>query len=386
MGSGAAVVSKWLWIAALVAAALAGAILFALQHRGSGPEPLVVYCAHDAVFAQKVLDAFQKETGIALSVRYDTEATKSLSLMELLLREQQTRRCDVFWNNQWVGMGRLKAAGLLEPYAGPGHQRIPSRYHDPEGHWTGFAARLRVFIVNQKNIAATDPASLAAAVDQRLDANLNRVAIAKPLYGTTLTQYSAQWALAGPESLKGWHGDWRKRGVREVAGNAAVKNLVAQGVCDLGLTDTDDFFDARDAGAPVTMLPIRITPQGGVAAGQPAGHAAAQHATGPATQPATRPAADARPTICIPNTVAIVRGTRRLGDAQKLVDFLASERGELALAASGSRQIPLGAVDEAKLSDDVRELRRFAAEGLDLHALGDAPDRCLDWLKAEYLH
>ena len=39
---------------------------------------LVVYCAHDREFAEVVLQEFERQTGIPVSVRYDTEATKSL--------------------------------------------------------------------------------------------------------------------------------------------------------------------------------------------------------------------------------------------------------------------------------------------------------------------
>src|SRR5687767_9000769 len=61
---------------------------------------LVVYCAHDAVFADAVISEFQQRTGIKVSPRYDTEATKSLGLTELIVREQSSPRCDVFWNNE----------------------------------------------------------------------------------------------------------------------------------------------------------------------------------------------------------------------------------------------------------------------------------------------
>ena len=50
---------------------------------------------------------------------------------------------------------------------------------------------------------------------------------------------------------------------------------------------------------------------------------------------------------------------------------------ELALADSPARQIPLGPVDETRLSDDVRKLKRWAQDA--------ARRDCLEWLKSEYL-
>ncbi|REJ93313.1 MAG: hypothetical protein DWQ29_03995 [Planctomycetota bacterium] len=176
------------------------------------------------------------------------------------------------------------------------------------------------------------------------------MAVAVPVFGTTLSHYSLLWDSLGEEGLKQFHADLERRGCRFVTGNSTVKNLVAEGVCAFGMTDTDDFFVGKDAGAPVAQLPIRV---------------------------------DGR-TICIPNSAAIIKGTQRLSAAQRLVDYLASRETELKLAASASRQIPLGPVDEDELPEDVKPLARWAQESADLTTLGGARRECLQWLKAEY--
>ena len=236
---------------------------------------------------------------------------------------------------------------MLLPYRGSGYERIPAAFKDPDGRWAGFAARLRLWIVNTNRLAPTEE-----AIQQATSGDLDRMVIAKPLYGTTRTQYTVLWKLWGRDKLLAWHRDRRARHLREVDGNSTVKDLVASGVCDLGWTDTDDFFEARDEGKPVAMLPVRL---------------------------------ENGKTICIPNTVAIIRGTRHLAEAQKLVDFLLSEKCELALAHSKSRQIPLGPVDTTRLPDDVKQLQRWAADGVSLGDLDAASTECLAWLKSEYL-
>ena len=127
---------------------------------------------------------------------------------------------------------------------------------------------------------------------------------------------------------------------------------MASGICDAAFTDTDDFFEAKDDGKPVIMRPVALE------SGQ---------------------------TICIPNTVAIVRGARHLENARKLADFLLSAKTELALARSKSRQIPLGPADETQLPAEVRELLPHAARGIPLTGLLKSRNECLAWLKAEYL-
>ncbi len=327
---------------------------WALTHRG--PAPLVVYCAHDSIYSEKILRDFEKRTGIPVAIRFDTEATKSLGLVELLVQEKDAPRCDVFWNNELLGTMDLAERGILEPYKGAGWLRIPEKFRDADGRWTGFAARMRVFIFNPNKLTAEK-------IPVMLDGDLSRVAIAKPLYGTTFTHYCALWKTLGAEGLKAWHRDARARGLVELNGNAAVKDAVASGACDLGFTDTDDFFEAKDEGKPVAFAPWLAAP---AASGKGGGLATSA-------------------VLQIPNTVAIVHGTKRESEARRLVDFLLSEETELALARSKSRQIPLGPVPAEQLPAEVRELALWAIDSVDLTRLGPARAECLAWLKSEYL-
>lgn len=313
----------------------------------NGPKPVVVYCSHDAVFAQGLLDQFTAETGIPCSIKYDTEATKSLGLVNLLIAEKEHPRCDVFWNNQVLGTVELQQAGVLEPYQGSGYARIPRQFKDPEGYWTGFAARLRIYIVNTDRMEASEE-----RIQQSMNSgDLSRMAIAKPIYGTTLTHYALLWHVLGGDQLKDWHHQSIQRGLKVVGGNAQVKDLVAAGTCDFGWTDTDDFFAAQDAGFHVDLVPVRVNGQ----------------------------------TISIPNSVCLIKGARNRANAERLIDFLLSEQTEIELSRSESRQIPLGQIDESKLSSEVQQLRTWAAESYDLSQLPEAHHACLEWLREEYL-
>lgn len=333
-------------VVALLAIAGVAAVWLLTRPNPIASDPLVVYCAHDQVFAEQILKDFEKQTGIAVSVKYDTEATKSLGLAQLLIQEKDQPRCDVFWNNQVLTTVELQRQGVLLPYQGPGWSRIPERFRDAEGHWVGFGARFRVFIVNTEKMEATKEAVDAAFTRD----DLSRVAVAVPLYGTTLTHYSVLWHEWGPSRLKEWHDEVRRLGIREARGNGATMKLVSEGACDVGWTDTDDFFVARDEKAPVAMVPVRV----------------------------------AGSTVCIPNSAAVIRGARKLDAARQFVDYLASARNEVALARSPSRQTPLGPVDESELPDDVRPLVEWVAEGYDLGKLGTAHGSCLEWLTPLY--
>ena len=336
------------WLA-IIAAIVSLSALGVLSWLSRPPaDALVVYCAHDSIYSEEVLREFERREGIPVVIRFDTEATKSLGLVNLLITEKDSSQCDVFWNNEVLGTMRLQAEGVLAPYKGSGYRRIPDSFKDPDGYWTGFAARLRVGIIN--TAAATPPQGDPIGADS--DADLSRMAIAKPLYGTTLTHYSALWHELGGEQLKDWHNDRIKRGLLVVNGNAVVKNLTAEGQCTYGWTDTDDYYLALDDDRTVDLIPLR-TPSG--------------------------------KTVCIPNSVAMIRGTKRVQTAKKLIDYLLSAETERGLARSRSRQIPLGPVNPDELPAEVRWLVTLAEEAINLNTLHHAHHQCRAWLETVYV-
>jgi len=308
---------------------------------------LIVYCAHDAVFSEQLIGQFIRQSGIRTEATYDSEVAKSLGLVQRLERESQHPLCDVFWNNEPLGTMSLAAKGLLEPYESPEAANRPASFRDPEHRWTGFGVRYRVWIVNTDKMPAT-----SEAVDERMNGgDLSRVAIAEPMYGTTLTHWSLLWNRLGPDELKRWHRSLKERGVHFVKGNGAVRDLVADGTCDLGMTDTDDFFGALDAKKPVAMLPIRVGTQ----------------------------------TVAIPNTVSVVKGARHPEAARRFVDFLLSAQSDLALARSGSRQAPVHTnVAAADMPAEIAEMHSWARDAADLSGLTQSRDECLAWLQKEF--
>ena len=317
-----------------------------LDHQTLAHSTLVLYCAHDAVFADSIIRQFEAKTGMVVQVRYDEETNKSLGLTNLLISEKAQPRCDVFWNNQTLGTIRLKQEGLLSPLDPEVVARIPKKFKDEDNQWCGFAARFRVYLVNTDRMTATDQNVEAALKSD----SLSNVAIAMPLFGTTLSHYAVLCDQMGIDGLKAWHTSLRDRSIREVRGNGAVKDLVAEGACDFGFTDTDDAFAAIDAGKPVTVLPVRLE------TGQ---------------------------TICLPNSVAMIRNCPHPDAALTFIRFLLSEEVELALANSGSRQIPLGPVDTSMLPPDVLELMKWAVDSISLTGAAKHHAEVLHWLTSE---
>lgn len=269
-------------------------------------EEVVVYTALDRVYAEPILQAFERDTGIRVRAKYDAEAAKTTGLINQIIARADAPECDVLWNNEVVQTQVLAGRGLIEPYRSPMADRFAAEHRDPEDRWTGFAARARVIIYNTDQLTAQQvPRSLAALTDPRWR---GRVALALPFFGTTLTHMVVLYGQWGEARLTDWLGAVLDNQVAVAPGNGPVRDMVAAGEVPWGLTDTDDAHGAILDGKPVAV----VVPDAGF---------------GP---------------VLIPNSVALIAGAPHPDAGRKLIDYLLSAEVETRLASSRSAQIPLG--------------------------------------------
>jgi iron(III) transport system substrate-binding protein len=283
-------------------------LLLALAGCGSPARPRVVlYCAQDREFAEQILDEFNRRHDGDVVPRFDTEANKSVSLYEDLVREARRPRCDVHWNNEILATIRLQRQGLLEPYDSPSARPFPDSCKAKDHTWTAFAARARILLVNTEKVKREDfPKSLLDLTRPRWK---GKAAMAKPHFGTSATQAACLFQVLGKEKAEAYYRGLRANDIQVVAGNKQVAEGVGQGQFDVGVTDTDDAAEEIAAGRPVAVIfPDRDGPLG---------------------------------TLFLPNTLAVIRGCPNPQGARQIVDYLLGAEVEEKLARSGSKQIPL---------------------------------------------
>ena len=138
--------------------------------------------AHDQVYSEPILNEFELKTGIKVKTMYDTEATKTVGLVNRLIAEKNNPQCDVFWNNEIIRTIVLKKKDVLSSYNSPSASDIPNEFRDPENYWTGFAARARVIIYNTTLVKENEaPTSLFDFLDKKWD---KRFVVSYPIFGT----------------------------------------------------------------------------------------------------------------------------------------------------------------------------------------------------------
>ncbi|TAN43565.1 MAG: extracellular solute-binding protein [Nitrospirae bacterium] len=270
----------------------------------SGERSVVVYVSVDQVYAEPILKAFEKETGIRVRAVYDVEAAKTTGLTTRLIAEKDHPRADVFWNNEFAQTLRLKEQGVLASFRPASASELPETFRDPSGFWFGLGGRARIFLVNRNLLKPADyPKKLEDFLNPKYPPD--RIGMALPLFGTTATHAAALYAAMKAGPARDLFSAVKARGIRIVDGNAVVRDMVVGGHWMFGLTDTDDALGAIERGAPVDVI---------------------------------APDQDGRGTLVIPGTVAFIRGAPHRQEAGELINYLLRAETENKLILSGACQ------------------------------------------------
>lgn len=311
---------------------------------------VAVYAALDREFSGPILADFERETGTRVLAKYDDESTKSVGLTNVIIQEAQRPRCDIFWNNEILNTLRLQQRGLLAIYQPTLAAEYPEQFRSPSGHWSGFAARARVLIVNTKLIAAGDqPQSIHDLANPRWQ---GQGAIARPIAGTTATHVACLFAALGEEQATEYLRGLKQNRVQILGGNKQIAQACAAGQIAFGLTDTDDALIEIERGAPVAMV---YPDQGPGELG----------------------------TLFIPNTLAIMKDCPHPEQARRLCDYLLTPAVEAKLAAGPSAQIPLHPA--AAASPRVETPRTIKAMSIDFNQAAAAWDSAAKFIETEFL-
>src|SRR5262249_9856931 len=200
----------------------------------------------------------------------------------------------------------LKAKGVTAPYHSPQAEGLPKRYSDPEGHWTGFSARARVIIYN-KNLVheGQEPKSVMDLLNPRFK---GKACLANPLFGTTSMHAAALFQTLGDDKARKFFEDFAANGGKILSSNGEVKRRVGDGEYAVGLTDTDDYNEARKEGKPVRVV---------------------------------YPDQDGMGTLVVPNCTVLIAGGPNPEGGKRFIDYLLRPETAKVLAESDAAQIPV---------------------------------------------
>jgi iron(III) transport system substrate-binding protein len=293
---------------------------------------VVVYVSTDQVFSEPILRDFEKETGINVKTVYDTEETKSTGAMNRLIAEKNNPQADVYWANEPIRAIVLKQRGIASPYFSPNASGIPSIFKDPEGYWTGFSARARVFVVSGEGEA---PDSILDYINVKWK---DKAVIANPLFGTTTSWISSLFSVWSDKKAKDFMEKMKENGVKISTSNGESTTLVTNREFVFSLVDSDDATNVIRGGKPVRQI-YPDQEEGGLGC------------------------------LVLPNAGVLIKGGPNPENGKKLLDYLFSLETERKLAFADCAQIPLHKGVETPA--DVRKIEDIKTMKVDFEVVAE---------------
>lgn len=239
----------------LAAFALAASVSACSQRAASGTgqgDGLVVACGAQEDWCQKMTAGFTAKTGIpAKHVRLSSGET-----VARLGASKDSPEFDVVHGGPADGFEAAKAQGLLQPYTSPATEKIPVKYRDPEGFWTGVYVGALGFCSN-KDVLAKQGLTAPTSWDDLLKPGFaKQVSVAHP--ATSGTAYTTLYTLVqlkgGPDQAIAYFQEFNKSVLQYSKSGTAPGQMAGRGEVATGVVFSHDCVKYQEEGSTALEL------------------------------------------------------------------------------------------------------------------------------------
>jgi iron(III) transport system substrate-binding protein len=316
--------------------ALGAAVVLTACGSGEDDGSITVYSGRDEEMVAPLFRQFTEETGIEVEARYGDSAEMAAAILE----EGDNSPATVFFSQDAGALGALESADRLTVLPDEILDRVPARFRSQSGQWVGISGRARVFAYNRERVEAGElPSTVEQMTSPEWEGRLGWV----PDNASFQSFVTAMRILDGDAATRQWLERMVENGVRAYPGNSELRDAIAAGEVDAGLTnhyyviramdETGDDFQGKD-------FPVDI------------------HFTGPDDPGALINVAGA----------GVLSSADDTGDGEQLVEFLLSDPSQEYFATETKEYplVPGVAADEALLP-----LSQLDSPDIDLSDLED---------------
>jgi iron(III) transport system substrate-binding protein len=171
------------------------ALVLAATACSSSDEALTVYSGRSEELVGPLIEQFEQDTGIEVTVRY----AGSTELAATILEEGDNSPADVFFAQDPASLGRVALEDLFAELPQDVLADVPAAFSDDDGLWVGTSGRARVLVVSDDAEAEAPP-----TVNGLTDDTWNgRLGIA-PGNGSFLAFVAAMILIDGEEATAEW--------------------------------------------------------------------------------------------------------------------------------------------------------------------------------------
>ena len=324
----------------LAVAALVAAVGLAACDSG-GSDELVIYSGRSENLVQPILDRFEKEEGVEISVRYGDTAELAAAILE----EGDNTKADVFFSQDAGALAALAARDLLAELPSAATGAVDERFRDPDGRWVGITGRARVIAYNTDELTEADvPDDIFELTDPKWK---DRVGM-PPTNASFIAFVSALTEQHGAEKTKAFLEGLKANGAKTYDNNIVTIEAIADGEIDLGLVNHyylySEFEERPD-------LPVaNFYP------GQKSGAGTFVNVAG----------------------LGILDRSKKAEDARKLLSFLLDEEAQTYFSEE-TTEYPLR--DDVPASDELPPLESIKTIEVPLHELGKDLEASVDLIR-----
>jgi iron(III) transport system substrate-binding protein len=214
------------FITALALLALASAAVAC----GGGDDTLTVYSGRSEDLVAPLIERFEQDTGIDVSVRYGDSGELAATLLE----EGENSPADVFFAQDPASLGSVAVDDLFTALPGDLVGLVATRFSDPDGLWVGVSGRARVVVYDTTKL---DPEALPVTEEGFADSVWRgRVAIA-PTNGSFLAFVAAKILLDGEAATLKWLEAMADNSAPRYPKNSVIVAAVDDGEVEAGLVN-----------------------------------------------------------------------------------------------------------------------------------------------------
>ena len=235
------------------AGCLALLVVFLAAPAWAQSKPVMVYGVIHEYTLARLMQMFERDTGM----KADFIRLSAGEVATRVLAERQAPKGDVIFGISRAIQESMKTQGLLEAYKSSRRAEVPSRYVDPDGHWTGSSLTVQGIAVNTERWKKEfGNAPMPKTWEDLLDPKYKDLIVApSPLSsGTGFTFIVGQFFRLGEE--KGW--EYLKALDRNVRfytpSGIAPTRMVAAGEFLIAITFAHDALKAISAGYPIALI------------------------------------------------------------------------------------------------------------------------------------
>jgi iron(III) transport system substrate-binding protein len=255
----------------------------------------------------------EAERVIGMKVEWSPRMS-STELWTRVMTEAPNWHADMIWGfmNTHALIGTQR--GYFIPYKSPVWTDIPSKFYDPESHWYGYNYWFAAALVNTKLLKEKNLPKPKSWMDLTKPIYKGEIVMPNPgTSGTAFLSVSAIMQIFGEE--KGWEilGKINKNVAQYTRSGSAPSQLVAQGEYTVGISWDQAIYGRVEKGFPIEG----IIPSEGTAFDL--------------------------------ESVAILKGSKNLKGAQKLIDWLGSKEGQTFIGTFRSKVTRPGVPGRVKM-------------------------------------